>query len=251
MTGLGKLIATFSLIAALAACSSNENAENTMAVDDNLTTNDMASVNNQLANEAGQELPEFKLPAPRPSAQTALPRSVLPAGTPTLEQVDDALRARLAKAGYDDLGYYRVTNGFALATGMERLAANGKPFAGAQRWETDAAALAPLSGLFSPATLIHALVNADPGSYRTMVFVVTNRPVTNSGAAMTQDTAKAMETAGASSLPGGFSKPVFTTDYRVTALIYEFKRNSVGKPAQFSTPSTRSGAEQLRLAGIL
>ena len=91
MNAMQRLIAALSLIAAAAACSSNDNAHNTMSVDENLTTNDVASVNDDVATEAGQNLPEFKLPAPRPSAQTTLPKSLLPAGSPTLEQVGDAL----------------------------------------------------------------------------------------------------------------------------------------------------------------
>lgn len=206
---------------------------------------------NEAATEAGAALPEFKIPAPKASAQMALPRTMLPAGEPTLEQVGDALRARLGAAGYDELGYYRVTNGFALATRMERIAPDGRPFAGAKRWRLDASGLASFSGGLSLASLRDALVNADPGSYRTMVFVVTNRPVTSTGAAMKSDVAKELAAEGASDLPEGFGQARFTPQYRATALIYEFNRSAVGKPAEFSRPSAVSAGEQLRLAKIV
>jgi hypothetical protein len=242
------------LAAALAACSSkNSSSENPMAVDDNLATENMnvSASTNDIATEAGQDLPEFKIPAPRASAQMVVPRSELPSGPLNVQQVSDALRQRLSSAGYSDLGYYRVTNGFALATGMERVASDGRPFQGQKRWATDASGLASMSGSLSLSSLIHSLVNADPGSYRMMVFVVTNRPVTNSGTDMKSDMAKVMVVNGASDLPQGFSQVPFDPDYRVTALIYEFSRTAVGKPAEFSRPSTRTAADQLRLTHIL
>ena len=249
---------TLALPFAIAACSSQDMANNTMNVDENVTmdmnaTADMnaSDINNDIASEAGQGLPEFKIPAPRASAQMVLPRSILPAGSPNLELVGDRLRSQLAAAGYGNLGYYRVTNGFALATGMERVGPDGRPVQGAKRWATEATGLASLSSSFTLASLIRSLVNADPGSYRVMIFVVTNRPVTNSTADMKADTAKVLVVNGASDLPEGFSQARFGPDYRVTALIYEFNRTAVGKPAEFSRPSTRTAADQLRLAKIL
>lgn len=248
-----KLLPVLILFAVAGSCSRNDNAGNTMSVDVNLTTTDMnaSATMNEIATEAGQDLPQFKIPAPRASAQMVFARHELPSGPLNLEQVDDALRSRLTAAGYPDLGYYRVTNGFALATGMERVATDGRPFQGQKRWAIEASGLASLADSLSLSSLIHSLINADPGSYRMMVFVVTNRPVTNSGTDMKSDTAKVMVVNGASDLPQGFSQVPFGPDYRATALIYEFSRTAIGKPAEFSRPSSRPAADQLRLAKIL
>lgn len=228
----------------------DENAVENMAMTDDAAQN-ASDESNEAATGAGQPLPEFKIPAPRASAQMVLRRDLLPAGEPSLKQVDDALRSRLSAAGYDDVGYYRVTNGFALATHMERVAPDGRPFAGPKRWTTEASGLASFSERLTLASMMEALLHADPGSYRTLVFAVTNKPVTSTAAAMSSDVAKEMVVEGASDLPQRFAEAKFGPDYRVTALIYEFSRTAVGKPAQFSRPSTRSAAQQLRLAGLV
>jgi hypothetical protein len=228
--------------------SSSEPEANAVATDE--TAQNTADTN-EIANEAGQALPEFKLPAPRASAQMEIPRSLAPPGEPTLQQVNAALRSKLKTGGYDDVGYYRVTNGFALATQMERIAPDGRPFAGEKRWVTEASGLASLSGPVSLSSMMNALFHADPGYYRVMVFVVTNKPVTSSAAAMSSDVARVMVAEGAPGLPHKFAQARFGPEYRVTVLIYEFSRTAVGKPAQFSRPSTRSAAQQLRLAKIL
>ena len=254
MPWLIKLFLISLLLAAVAACSMKREPGEARNVDYegvNATTSAPPSDNNNaIATNAGQGLPEFKLPAPRASAHMVLPRSFLPAGSPSLKQVDDALSSHLAAAGYQDLGYYRVTNGFAIATRMERLEPDGHPFAGAQRWDTKAGGLNKLAN-FSFASLMKSLVNADPGSYRVMVFVVTNRPVISSGPVMESEVATNLSANGASALPEDYSKAKFGTDYRATVLIYEFKRTSVGKPAKFSSPSIRTAAEQLQLANIM
>ena len=264
MVKLTKLAMSVLLLAAasLGACSANNeqqrgapdemeaSAEN--AADNLEETADNASDSyNEAATEAGAGLPEFKIPAPKASTQMVLPRSILPPGEPTLEQVNDALNARLGAAGYNEVGYYRVTNGFALATRMERIDADGRPFAGAKRWQLNAPGLLSFSHGLSLASLRDALVNADPGSYRMMVFVVTNRPVTSTGTAMKSDVAKELVVEGATDLPEGFTQAPFTNQYRVTALIYEFNRGAVGKPAEFSRPSAVPAADQLRLSKIL
>jgi hypothetical protein len=233
----------------LSACSSNESANNTMNVDENLE--DVSEVNNQTATRAGQALPEFRIPAPQASAQMVLPRALFAPGQPTLQQVAAALRERLGHAGYDQIGFYRVTNGFALATPMERIAPDGRRFDGTKGWAVDASGLASLSRPLTLAGMMDALLHADPGSYRVMVFVVTNRTVTNSAAPMKSDVARTLVSNGVADLPEGFAQAKFGPDYRVTVLIYEFSRTAVGKPAQFSRPSSRSAASQLRLAQIL
>ena len=133
---------------------------------------------------------------------------------------------------------------------MERIAPDGRPFEGAKRWEIDAAGLASLSP-FTLAGMMDALIHADPGSYRVTVYVVTNRTVTNTAAPMKSDIAKVLAVNGGAGLPEAFSQPRFGTDYHVTALIYEFSREAVGKPAEFSRPSHRSALSQLRLAKVL
>jgi len=256
MTKLKKLLATFLVLTAtsLAGCeskmeSASEPETNAVAIDDSVPN--AADTSNEIVTEAGQALPEFKLPAPRASTQMEMPGSMLPPAGSTLQEVNAALRSKLRTGGYDDVGYYRVTNGFALATQMERIAPDGRPFGGEKRWVTEASGLASLSSPLSLSSMMNALFNADPGSYRVMVFVVTNKPVTSSAAAMSSDVAKVMVAEGAPGLPHKFAQARFGPDYRVTALIYEFSRTAAGKPAQFSRPSTRSAAQQLRLAKIL
>src|SRR4030095_8282035 len=89
------------------------------------------------AEQASAGLPTFQLPAPRPSAQFVLPRDAIAGEGRSLSDVAHALQRRLAAAGYDDIGVFGTPGGFAVATRMERVRADGSPYPGAARWQID------------------------------------------------------------------------------------------------------------------
>lgn len=203
------------------------------------------------ADEAGRPLPVFALPAPSPSAQAIYPLELPSTAPPSLGAAGRELERKLQAAGYDDLAYFASPGGFALATRMERVRRDGSPYSGPDRWATDPRGLLSLSGPVTLAAIAAALVSPDPGTYRIFVFVVTDRPVVASSGAMSSEAARQLVVRGAAALPGGFDAAPLTSGYRATALIYEFKRDAVGRPARTSSPSDLPARTQLRAAGLI
>lgn len=201
--------------------------------------------------KAGRGMPAFALPAPSPSARTGYPRELLPSDPPSLAAAAKALEGRLRAAGYEEMSFFRAPGGFALTTRMERIRTDGSPQPGAGRWAVDAAPLISFSGPVTLSALAGALFNADPGTYRILVFVVTDRPVTVTGGGMQSDVARRMIIEGVDDLPEDFEQVPFGLGHRITVLVYQFSRTSVGKPAEFSSPSQVPARRQLQLAGLL
>jgi hypothetical protein len=204
-----------------------------------------------LATEAGAELPLFELPAPRPSARATLPRDLVLTKGPTLKNVADAITDRLGGAGYADSGFYRTSDGFAIATRMERIHPDGRPYPGDQRWNILPTGLLTWHDGFSVRAFLTALTNADPGHYRVLVFVVTDKPVTRSSDRMSRDTATGLADSGAAALPVTFANAQFNESYTATALVYEFIRPSLGAGADLSIPSAVPGSIHLKRSGLL
>ena len=162
-----------------------------------------------------------------------------------------SLDRRLARAGYRDAAYFSATNGFALATRMERIRRDGSPYPGDARWNADATGLLSLAGPVTLRSLAAALRNADPGAYRVIVFVVTDAPVTANGTSLASERARRLVADGAGALPRSFDDVPYGPDHMVTALIYEFRRTAVGRPAEFSSPSAVPARLQLERSGLL
>ena len=74
------------------------------------------------------QAPAFPWPPPRPSTRRVLPGHLVvgAAAQPTLGTVADRLQAALEQAGYVEYGYYRVPEGFAIATRLERIYPDGQ-----------------------------------------------------------------------------------------------------------------------------
>jgi hypothetical protein len=203
---------------------------------------------------SGAPLPEFRLPAPKPSARFAVPRAQLPA-TASLATVNQRLRKALNKGGYHEVSYFVVRDGFALATRMERIREDGRSWqVPAERWQTG-----PVSLLPSDAGVLDQLwsvLGGSPGPghagrYRVLVFLVTTASVQTTGQPLTGEGAQGLLDRGGQSLPASISNRPFGPDHEVTALIYEFQRPSVGAAMQILRPSNVLGQDHLQRGRIL
>lgn len=201
---------------------------------------------------AVETLPAFRLPAPRPSVRANLRRTLF-ANPATVGEVAARLDAALDRAGYEDKSYYSVPGGFALVTEPERIGADGKPFAAAQRWIFEATPLVSAHDVFDdfPGGFLRRLQNADPGRYRLIVFLVTTKAVTTGGNAATFEAAHAWTTGGGDFLPANIASITLTPQHKISVLIYEFRRQSVAAPAKFLDPSALSARQHLAAAGLL
>jgi hypothetical protein len=192
------------------------------------------------------EIPEFPFPPPQASAFDSVPRELLAAGKarPKLKDVDAVLSAAFAKCGYGEKSFYAVPDGFAMASRLEQINADGS--FGANRWSLATAAMTS----FSIESYLRALFQAREGHFRVVVFVVTNHPFQQTEAKVSSDEAKNWVKKGLSELPRKIGDRDFTDDYVCTALIYEFKTLGGGQ-AQFVEPSEITGHTHLEKSGLL
>lgn len=202
---------------------------------------------------APRQLPEFPMPPPEPSAAYTLPRQQL--GTiPTLGALDGRLRQALDAAGYSEPSYFAVRNGFALVSQMERITPDGASWPDpAKRWDVGPASLLPQDTGFIE-LLLQAMrpgTSVDPGRYRVVVFLVTSEEVVGSGKPPSPDEAKAWLREGGLRLPPQLASKAFTPEQGVYALIYDFKRPTVGARMELLRPSPLPARVHLRKAKLL
>lgn len=198
------------------------------------------------AGEAPPSIPQFDWPPPKASAQQAIPDKWLRTGpAPTLASVADKFEKSLKLAGYAQRSYYSVPHGFALATQFEQIRADGTPLPGDDRWKVGP----PRVGNLSLLAFIQALAHAPAGTYRAIVFVVTDAPWVQSTSAPSDAQIMAWAGSGAAVLPASIGNLPYGPDYRAHALIYEFRKGASG-PAESVLPSAVSGETHLERGGI-
>lgn len=195
-------------------------------------------------------LPVFALPAPQPSAKVTLPR-LLFGNAQSLGDINARLTGELDRQGYSGRSYFSTPNGFALATQIERIDAQGRPAANDRRWMTQPAALIDPARRFSFRAIMEALRSADPGRYRLIVFLVTTAARTTGTEPMSFEDAGNVMAEGGDYLPRQLAAQPLTADHNVTALVYEFARRSVSSPPEFVDPSRQNGSAHLAAAGLL
>ena len=199
-----------------------------------------------VAGEASPSIPQFDWPPPKASAQQAIPDKWLRTGpAPTLASVADKFEKSLKLAGYAQRSYYSVPRGFALATQFEQIRADGTPLPGDDRWKVGP----PRVGNLSLLAFIQALAHAPAGTYRAIVFVVTDSPWVQSTTAPSEAQIMAWAGSGAAALPASIGSLPYGEGYRAHALIYEFRKGASG-PAESVLPSAVSGEMHLERGGI-
>ena len=192
-------------------------------------------------------MPAFPWPPPVASAETAVPDNWLPArGAGTLADVAAALERALGAARFPKWSYSSVPDGFALVSRIEQIRADGTPSPEPARWSADMPSVASMTLL----EFIRALVNAQPGYYRVIVFIVTSRPWPRTGATPTGAEADQWLARGFNRLPESVGLLPYGPAYRTTALVYEFRKVSNGAVATLLEPSPTSAHEHMAKAGI-
>lgn len=192
------------------------------------------------------QIPEFPFPPPMASAFDTIPRELLVAGKnhPKLKDVDAALSSAFAKCGYGEKSFYAVPDGFAMASRLEQINADGS--FGANRWSLETE---PIRS-FSITSYLSALFRAREGHYRVVVFVATNHPFEQTDAKVTSDQATSWVKKGLNQLPKKIGDRDYTDDYACTAEIYEFETLGGGQ-SRFVEPSEITGRTHLEKSGIL
>jgi hypothetical protein len=167
-----------------------------------------------------------------------------------LRRVAAQLEGALNRAGYAERSFFCVKNGFAIATRLERIHPVTKaPLPRPRRWETGNAALLDASDGFSLTKIVEALLTADPGRYRTIIFYVTDQAVQPTSKEATPGD-PVFDPSPHDELPTTFSRFPYTSRHRVKALIYEFRRTAVTS-APSLVRETQPADTHLRAARIL
>ena len=183
-------------------------------------------------------MPAFPWPPPAASAQTVIPDKWLPTkGRDDLGKVAFELESALHESKYRKWSYSTVPNGFALVSQMEQIMADGTPSPEPARWSADLPSVANMTLI----EFIRALVNAPPGYYRVIVFIVTNQPWPRTGEKPTDQEVEKWLAKGFNWLPPDVGLLPYGTDYRTTALVYEFKKVSKDANASLIEPSRDIG----------
>jgi hypothetical protein len=193
-------------------------------------------------------MPSFpRWPPPRASARTDLSRDTF-AGDADLGSVADRLMAALRAAGNPRASFYTAPGGFALVARLERIRDDARPEQGAGRFVEPRAgdALKPED----PLGFVEALFFAPEGRYRQVVFVASDRPIGESAWTLTPDAAGDLLDDGAARLAQGYRSIPFSSGHRVTALIYEFRKQGEAQ-AQVSIPGRWNARTHLTRSGVL
>jgi len=203
-------------------------------------------IKGKIVGEGSAPIPQFDWPPPKASAEESIPDKWLRAGPATrLADVADKFEKALRLAHYEQRSYYAVPRGFALATQLEQIKADGTPMPGTDRWKIGT----PSVGNLSLLTFIEALAQAPAGYYRAIVFVVTDAPWVQSTTAPSDEKIKGWAGGGAHALPASIGALPYGDGYRSQALIYEFRKGPSG-PAKTVLPSAVSGETHLDKGGI-
>ena len=197
---------------------------------------------------AENRAPAFPWPPPQSSAIDIIPAQLIArAKQPkTLGDVDAILRKALDQSGYVSHSYYSVPGGFSIATRLERFDADGRPANGQSRWQLDNNS--PQS--FSLSKYIAALFSTDPGHFRVLVFVTTDRPFAATAAAPSRAQAEGWLAGGFNTLPRDVAAQSMNADITCTALVYEFEKPP-GGTAMVKRPGSLDADRHLRGSGLL
>ena len=185
-------------------------------------------------------LPRYPWPPPRFSAHDVLPRNFLGPGDETLAAVHERLALALQAAGFDENGLFEVPGGFAIATRLERIRADGSSDT-QERWTGSKGRPVDISDYLG------RLFLQRPGQFRLIVFLVTEEGLADSGKPPSETWARTLYLVGARVLPTRIADtPLVSRDCHV--LIYHFERRYGAAVALY--PSSLSTREHLRQAGL-
>jgi len=193
--------------------------------------------------DAGVET-DFPYPPPKPSAMVADMALEIPTDA-TLGTIEGSLRKALQSCGYEDLRYYKVPDGYAVVTGMERFTEKGVPIS-KERWSDEASFVSE----FSLSGYLKSLFSARKGYFRLIVFMVTSDNLLTKNEPISREEALAWFGSGWSKLPKELATLPFTDEHYVSAMIYEFSIAENSDEPIFSKPSSLSAEAHLRGAAL-
>lgn len=194
-----------------------------------------------------EAIPRFPWPPPAASSFMTIPlMDFLDRDQPSLDDANRLLRSAFESAGYFELSYYAVPDGFALVSRVERIEPDGRPMAPPHRWEQGGAGLSS----FSLVGYVRSLFLAPPGYYRLIVFLLTPHPFAQSTRTVSRETAESWLRYGANALPEEISREPYSERFICTALIYEFEKYDTRRDAILRQPGRLSAMAHIEKSEI-
>jgi len=152
------------------------------------------------------------------------------------------LNRALGATGYENLRYFKFSEGYAVVTGMEQIRTSGEPLPGRDRWPRDAKFVSE----FSISSYLKSLFMARKGFFRLIVFVVTADAMPTMSYSVTRSGALGWLKTGWTRLPPDTAKKSYSELHSTSALIYEFAITENTTGPVFSEPSLISAEQHLR-----
>lgn len=184
-------------------------------------------------------------PPPRASARAEISRTTFGAAA-TLGDVADRLMSALRGAGNSRASFYRAPGGFVIVARLERIRTDARP-------ESQGRFIEPRPGQIArsddPLDFIEALFFAPEGHYRQVMFVVSDQAFGESNWTLTSEAAGDLLNAGSALLQDDYRALPFSANQRVTALIYEFRKQG-GAQAQVRVPGRWNASTHLTRSGL-
>lgn len=193
------------------------------------------------------EPPAYPWPPERPSSTLPLTRAFSDLRGRALGEVADRLGAALTASGFDERSFYTAPGGFVVASRIEKIAADGARLPDTERYLlprdlADTGLIAALAGLF---------YDADPGFWRYVAFVVTDRAYVAAPGTLAGAAAEERVAAGARRLDTELAREPFTNAHVVDALIYEFQLDAEAAEPAPLRPGRLPPTAHLEKAGLL
>ncbi|MGJ8680588.1 hypothetical protein [Paraglaciecola sp.] len=170
----------------------------------------------------------FPWPIPSPSSQidfTLYSKREIERIRPTYGQANRRLQRLLFRADYTNQRYYLLNKaslqGFAIATQLEQIDVNALPLPDPNRWSADVVE----ASLFSMSEFLKALLQADQGYFRVLVFVISNKALTYSKEEATKETASKWLEQGQNRLFEEVIDWPYTQQSTISVLVYEFEHD--------------------------
>ena len=201
-----------------------------------------------------QDSPKLKLensfpwPVPRPTTWKKLdPELFEKNGTiDTIGDLVNSINKALESAGYGDRSYYSVPGGLAIATRLEQIDDTG-----ASKPPPDRFSLKYSMQPFTPKEIIKQMILAPEGHWRSVVFIVTPKPLKISGEPLTEPQARELAREGTSKPDPSVVKKAYTKQIDVIALIYQFDKRRYEKIGHFVDNSPIDTNTHLAKSNIL
>lgn len=157
---------------------------------------------------------------PRPSAIEVFDINLTnDSSTKKLSDVNNKLVNILKSCGYE-YNYYIIPGGFAMVCRLEQFNNDGTTKDESERWEIE---VQPLK-YFKPKAYLKALLLANYGSYRVLVFTISNEPVLLNADIYDRDYFIDLWNLGNTGLTDKIESILVTKNYKISVLIYEFSQ---------------------------